>query len=241
MTTTKAKSSDLKQKICYIFQGGGALGSYQMGAYEALKDSGYSPDMIVGISIGSINASIIAGNKPENRKDKLRAFWDKVTTETSFPFNYFGMPKIPNWIGAQSALVNGQPGFFKPKLTPPTNFLKHTPDELGYYDTSPLRETLSELIDFDYLNQGDVRLCLGSVELGSGEFTFFDNHEQVISVDHIMASGALPPAFPPIKIDGKYYIDGGIFSNSPVFKVIDEFVQHPEDRRRILCFMVDVF
>ncbi len=241
-TAQKPKQTQaLKQKTCYIFQGGGALGAYQMGAYEALKSFGYLPDMIVGISIGAINASIIAGNEPGNRQAKLREFWDRITTAVPVPLDAFGIPKIHNWFGAQNALLNGQPGFFKPKIFPPGNILKHEPNELGYYDTSPLRETLLDLIDFKYLNEGHVRLCLGSVELSSGDFKFFDSHEQEIGPEHIMASGALPPGFPPVKIGGKYYIDGGVFSNSPVFKVIDEFVEKPEDIRRVLCFMVDVF
>ena len=242
LITASPKSISRKRKICYVFQGGGALGAYQMGAYEALRGAGYSPDMIVGISIGGFNSAIIAGNKPENRIAMLNKFWDKITTTVPIPMMAeLGLAKIHNWWGAQSSLINGQPGFFKPKLVRPGPLTHTTPDQLSYYDTSPLRETLLEVIDFKYLNEGHVRLCLGSVEVSSGEFVFFDNRSQEITPEHIMATGALPPGFPAVKIDDKYYIDGGVFSNTPIFKVVDEFAENPEDVESILCFMVDVF
>ena len=235
------KDTCLKRKICYIFQGGGALGAYQVGVCQALRESGYAPEMIIGISIGGINAAIIAGNKPEHRITKLKQFWDEITTSVPVPLmDAFGLFKIHNWFGAQNALM-GVNGFYHPKLINPAFLKDATPDEISYYDTTPLRETLSRLIDFKYLNEKHVRLCLGTVELGSGDFIFFDSFEQEITLDHVLATGALPPAFPPVKINNKYYVDGGVFSNTPVFKLIDEFAAHPSEMENILCFMVDLF
>jgi NTE family protein len=239
--TPKNDLQKLKRKICYVFQGGGALGVYQVGAYEAFREYGYAADMIIGISIGGINSAIIAGNPPENRVAKLHQFWDKITQDS--PTNHLydmGLAKMSNWFGANNAL-GGIPAFYKPRLFTPGVFAPAKPEELSYYDTSPLRETLKDLIDFDYLNQKHVRLCLGAVELSSGEFVFFDSYKQEITMDHVLATGALPPGFPPIKIGDEYYIDGGVFSNTPIFKVLDEFAENPEDMENVLCFMVDLF
>ena len=231
----------LKRKICYVFQGGGALGVYQAGAYEAFREYGYPADMIIGISIGGINAAIIAGNPPEHRVTKLKKFWDRITLDT--PTNYLydlGLEKMSNWFGANHSLA-GNPAFYKPRIIAPSMFGNYKPEELSYYDTSSLRETLKDLIDFKYLNEKYVRLCLGAVELGSGEFVFFDSYKQEITMDHVLATGALPPGFPPVKIDDKYYVDGGVFSNTPIFKVLDEFAENPEEMENVLCFMVDLF
>lgn len=231
-----------KPQVIYVFQGGGALGSYQVGAYEALSEHGYAPDMIVGISIGAINAAIIAGNKPENRLEKLGQFWDKITTRIPFPaINQFGMIKMHHWLSAQSSLMLGQRGFFKPRPINPAFISNSTPDKISYYDTTPLRNTLLELVDFEYLNRKHVRLCVGAVNLKSGKFKFFDNFEQEITVDHIMASSALPPGFPAIKIGNEYYVDGGVYSNTPISKVIDEFAESESEMKNVLCFMIDLF
>ena len=242
---TKSKSSissSKKREIIYVFQGGGALGSYQIGVYEALKEYNYSPDMVVGISIGAINAAIIAGNKPEDRLTKMCAFWDKISTKLPFPdFSEFGLSKIHHFYSAQLTLLFGQTGFFKPKLINPNFVMDATPDKISFYDTTPLRETLLELIDFEYLNQKHIRLCVGVVELESGDFQFFDSFEQEITVDHIMASGALPPGFPAIKINDKYYVDGGVYSNTPLSKIIDEFATSKSEISDVICFMVDLF
>ncbi len=242
-TATKKipKVKKLKRKICYVFQGGGALGVYQTGAYQAFHEQGYKPDMIVGISIGGINAAIIAGNKPENRTAKLNQFWDRITLDSPTNNLYdMGLEKLSNWFGANNSLV-GNPAFYKPRLFTPSMFGTAKPEELSYYDTSPLRETLKDLIDFKYLNEKHVRLCLGSVELSSGEFIFFDSLKQEITMDHVLATGALPPGFPPVKIGDKYYVDGGVFSNTPIFKVLDEFAENPDDMENVLCFIVDLF
>lgn len=235
-----AAKTKLKRKYCYVFQGGGALGAYQAGAYESFREYGYPADMVIGISIGGINAAIIAGNKVEDRVAKLKLFWNKVTTHTTIS----GEPelnKMLNKFGAHYAL-HGVPGFYTPRPFLPHFLSNAKPEHISYYDTSPLRETLYELIDFDYINKEKrTRLCLGSVELGSGEFVFFDSHKQEITMDHVLATGALPPAFPPIKINNEYFIDGGVFSNTPLFKLLDEFAENPEDMKNILCIMIDLF
>ncbi|ASK77972.1 hypothetical protein CF386_02385 [Paraphotobacterium marinum] len=234
-------SNQTKRKVVYVFQGGGALGSYQLGAYQALKEKGFSPNSIIGISIGAINAAIIAGNKPENRLKNLEIFWDRVTTAVPFGdfFDNFDK-KLRNLMGAHSALWHGQPGFFKPKLWP-SEFGNDKVENLSYYDTSPLKETLEELIDFEYLNKKHVRLSLCAVDLETGDFKVFDSFSETIRAEHIMASGAMPPGFPPVEIDGRYYIDGGLYSNTPIISILDRILTCPIDNRDILCFMVDLF
>lgn len=231
-----------KHEIVYVLQGGGALGAYQVGAYEALAEHNYSPDTIIGISIGAINAAILAGNPPEIRQQKLYQFWDRITTKMPFPMmSNLGLAKFHNWVSSHMSLAFGQKGFFIPKTLNPNLLPDATPDQFSYYDTSPLRDTLLELVDFDYLNKAKTRLCVGTVELESGEFVFFDNRMQALTPEHIMASCALPPGFPPIKIDNHYYIDGGVFSNTPLSKVIDDFADSEKEIKKVLCFMIDLF
>ena len=232
----------LKRKICYIFQGGGALGIYQVGAYKAFIESGYLPDMLVGISIGGINAAIIAGNPPEKRIDKLEQFWRTVTTDFYYPSfaDKLNLTKFYNFIGSTFAM-NGIPGFYYPRIFNPLFMPSNDLENLSYYDTSPLRTTLSNLIDFNYLNEKHIRLCLGVVELSEGKFEFFDNTNQEITVDHILATGALPPGFAPVKIKDKYYIDGGVYNNNALSKIFDEFADNVNNVQHLLCFMVDLF
>ncbi len=230
------------RKIIYVFQGGGALGSFQVGGLEALYEHDYRADMVVGISIGGMNAAIVAGNPPEKRLEMLKRFWNKITVSIPLPnFPFMGMSKIHNYFGAQHALNLGQPGFYKPKVISPWLLSHVTPEQLSFYDTAPLRETLQEVIDFEYLNQGHVRLCLGATELASGDFVFFDNSKEKITVEHIMASGALPPGFPAIEINGRYYVDGGVYANTPLSKVLEEFADTEHDICNVLCFMFDLF
>lgn len=231
-----------KREVIYVLQGGGALGAYQVGAFEALNEYGYAPDMVVGISIGSINAAIIAGNKPEDRLKKLYQFWDTITTKVKFPsFHNLGLSKIHHWLSANYTMINGQPGFFAPRPVSPWIYPELEIEQMSYYDTTALRETIAKVVDFNYLNQSHVRLCLGAVDLSSGEFEFFDNKIQEITIEHIMASGALPPGFAPVEIDGRYYIDGGVYSNTPLSKVIDEFAESEDQIQNVLCFMIDLF
>lgn len=235
------QQSHNNRKIIYVFQGGGALGTFQVGGVEALYESGYRADMIVGISIGGINASIMAGNPPEKRIERLKEFWNRVTSSVPVPnLPFAGAAKFHNFWGAMVSLV-GRPGFYTTRLINPFLLSNQTPDQLSFYDTTPLRETLSELIDFEYLNEGHVRLCLGATDLASGDFVFFDNAKEKITVDHIMASGALPPGFPAVEIDGRYYVDGGVYANTPLSMVLDEFAHNEESMKNVLCFMFDLF
>ncbi|HEX4855948.1 MAG TPA: patatin-like phospholipase family protein, partial [Limnobacter sp.] len=235
-TTPKA----WKEKSVLVLQGGGALGSYQAGAYAALHETGYDPQWLAGISIGSINAAIIAGNPPDLRVEKLRQFWDMVSSNLQFPNLVPGEQgrALYNQLNAGLVATWGVPGFFRPH-NPYVLFNPLAPASLyktSIYDTSPLKQTLVDLIDFDRLNNGDIRLSMGAVNVKTGNFIYFDSEKIRIRPEHIMASGALPEGFPPIEIDGEWYWDGGLVSNTPLQYVIDE--QCDED----LCiFQVDLF
>jgi NTE family protein len=224
------------KKIGLVLQGGGALGSYQAGVYEALASSEYSPDWVAGISIGAINAAIIAGNAPENRLRCLRGFWEGITAHSSlWPSALVGSPAL--WQQKASALTTllfGQPGFFTPRTL---QYWFSSDKFISYYDTSALKMTLERLVDFDRINNAkDMRLSVGAVNVRTGQFAYFDSANITIRPEHIMASGALPPGFPPVEIDGEYYWDGGLFSNTPL-----EYVLDYSPRRSRLTFQVDVF
>jgi NTE family protein len=223
------------RRIALVLQGGGALGSYQAGVYEALAGRGYEPDWLAGISIGAINAAIIAGNPPAERVARLRSFWEQISAPSAawpdLPF--------PPWQqalregGALAAVLFGQPGFFRPNLLqwwrtgePPTSF----------YDTTGLRATLERLVDFDRINAGKLRLSVGAVAVRTGNFAYFDSARQKIGPEHIMASGALPPGFPAVEVDGELYWDGGLVSNTPL-----QYVLESSPRNSMLAFQVDVF
>jgi NTE family protein len=228
--------SSYDKKIGLILQGGGALGSYQAGVYEALASSEYLPDWVAGISIGAINAAIIAGNAPENRLKCLRNFWEAITAPNSlWPAALIGGPAF--WqqsASALTALLFGQPGFFTPRTL---QYWFSSDKFVSYYDTSALTVTLERLVDFDRINNAkDMRLSVGAVNVRTGQFAYFDSAHIIICPEHIMASGALPPGFPPIEIDGEYYWDGGLFSNTPLGYVLDY-----SPRRSRLTFQVDVF
>jgi NTE family protein len=224
------------KRVALVLQGGGALGSYQAGVYEALAASEYRPDWVAGISIGAINAAIIAGNAPETRVARLRTFWENITAPTAFwPTGLSGPLAI--WqqkASAFSSLSFGQPGFFAPHglrewLAP------HLP--LSYYLTDALKETLERLVDFDRINNSkEMRFSVGAVNVRTGRFAYFDSEEIVIRPEHVMASAALPPGFPPIEIDGEHYWDGGLVSNTPLQYVLDYY-----PRQSRLTFQVDVF
>lgn len=221
-----------------VLQGGGALGAYQAGAYEGLSEAGYEPGWLAGISIGAINAAIIAGNKPEDRLPRLRAFWEQVTSAFPWPAPVFRgtARRIFNALSAEASVAWGAPGFFGPRLPWAVPLLDGAPGTLSLYDTAPLRNTLERLVDFDRINSGMVRLSLGAVNVKLGNFVYFDNTETRITVDHVMASGALPPGFPPVCIDGEHYWDGGLVSNTPLTQILDKGA-----KQDTLVFQVDLF
>ncbi len=207
-----------------VLQGGGALGAYQAGVYEGLAKAGFAPNWVAGTSIGAINAALIVGNAPELRLERLKAFWDLVSSRASGISAFAGMDLMRPWLNrmsAASAAAFGISGFYVPRVPPPAFAPEGSIGALSYYDTEPLRATLDELVDFDLINRGDVRLSLGAVNACTGEAVYFDNTTHTITASHVMASGALPPAFPPLEIDGEWYWDGGIMSNTPLLHVAE--------------------
>ncbi len=227
----------LPDQVALVLQGGGALGAYQAGVYAALADAAIDVDWVAGISIGAVNAAIIAGNPPERRVARLREYWEGVTSS---------LPSFPLWPGkamreaahlwsAGWVAAAGIPGFFLPRIIPPMLAMPGTPGALSFYDSAPLAKTLDALVDWDLLNDGPVRLSVGAVELESGNFHYFDSRDVRIDARHIMASGALPPGLPPVEIDGKLWWDGGLVSNTPLSHVLDT------QTGDLLVFQVDLF
>lgn len=233
----RAKALPLPDQVALVLQGGGALGSYQAGVIEALSAAGVEPDWVAGISIGAVNAAIVAGNPPERRIERLRAFWDLLGSWLpSFPIlpNDYVREFVHEWSAGFVALA-GVPGFFGPRFMPPTFAAPGTCDALSYYDSTPLIATLNSLIDWDLLNDGPMRLSVGAVDIESGNFRYFDTTEERIDARHIMASGALPPGLPPVEIDGRFWWDGGLVSNTPLSHVLDH------QSTNMLVFQVDLF
>jgi NTE family protein len=220
-----------------LLQGGGALGAYHGGVYEGLEAGGFAPDWVVGISVGAINAALIAGNPPERRLDRLREFWNLVSAQSPFilPAGMEFARSTMNQMAAASAILFGIRGFFSPRMPAPQFAPAGTIGALSYYDTEPLRATLQKLVDFDRINAGDVRLSLGTANVRTGESVYFDSTTHTITASHVMASGALPPGFPPVEIDGEFYVDGGIMTNTPLAYVGKDF------RLSALIVQVDLF
>ncbi len=211
-----------------VLQGGGALGAYQAGVYEGMAEHGFAPDWVAGVSIGAINAALIAGNPPQKRLERLREFWDRVSSGVSLvaPAQVDPVRVALNRLSAATAATFGVPGFFVPRVPPAFLAPDGTPEALSVYDTSPLEQTLEELVDFKLLNsETRVRLSVGAVDLHTGNSVYFDNQAQKVKPEHVMASGSLPPGFPPVVIDGAHYWDGGIVSNSPLWYVLDDSPQ----------------
>ncbi len=225
-------------KRVLVLQGGGALGAYQAGVYEALAAHDLRPGWVAGISIGAINAALIAGNPPERRVERLRAFWDQTSSELlPAPLKTGdGARTVINEISAAMIASFGSPGFFRPRLGSPLFAPPGSAEALSLYDTSPLKATLERLVDFDLINDGPVRLMVGAVNVISGNSVIFDSARQRIGPEHIMASGALPPGFPPVFVDGEPYWDGGLVSNTPLQVVLDE-----EQSEDLLVFQIDLF
>jgi len=227
------------EKEVLVLQGGGALGAYQAGAYEALCDAGHMPSWVAGTSIGAINAAIIAGNPPEQRASRLREFWERVSSRlVAWPLGTDdNSRRIFNETSAALSAVGGVPGFFEPRIPPAVVMPQGTPEAISVYDTEPLKATLNELVDFDLLNSGTVRMSIGAVQVLTGNMQYFDTASQAIGPEHVMASGALPPGFPPIEIDGEPYWDGGLVSNTP----LEHVLERSGPREDMCIFQIDLF
>jgi NTE family protein len=222
-------------RVVLVLQGGGALGAYQWGVYEALHEAGIEPSWVIGTSIGAITAALIAANAPAQRLPRLQAFWSQVEQRTPFAAaDWFGIGRA--W-GHLATVSHGIPAFFEPNTA-----ALHGPhvrvgvDRAAYYCTEPLRKTLAPLLDFEHLQNGPTRLTVGAVNACSGAMRYFDSREEALGLAHVMASGALPPAFPAVRIDGQPYWDGGIYSNTPIEAVLDD-----NPRRDALIFAVNMW
>jgi NTE family protein len=224
--------------VALLLQGGGALGAYQAGVYEGLAEHGYLPHWITGISIGAINGAIIAGNPPERRVERLREFWELITDGIS------GRPLVDgdlargifNEWSALASVTSGVNGFYSLRMPPAWMQPWGSEGSLSFYDTTPLRGTLERLVDFELLNSKEVRFSIGAANIRKGNSVYFDSEERRIGPEHIMASAALPPGFPPIEVDGEHYWDGGVLSNTPL-----EHLLETHGNESILVFQVDLF
>ena len=234
------KLNPAKLRVVLVLQGGGALGAYQAGVFQALHEHNLAPDWIVGTSIGAINAAILAGNPHETRLTRLRQFWEGIAHRDGYDMRQVSDQQRRSNIVLQTwdTIMRGVPGFFKPRMFSPfAAGVAVDPEQASFYDTSELGDTLDELIDFDYLNApGGIRLTVNALKVASGTLRSFDNRQLTINADHIRASGALPPGFPPVRVDGDLYWDGGLYSNTPLETVLDD-----TERVDTLCFMVDLW
>jgi len=231
--------------IALLLQGGGALGAYQAGVYEALAEAGIHPDWVAGISIGAINSALIAGNPPEKRVEMLRRFWERITNDVigGWPQDFLTPWMKGDWsrglmsqVSAGLAMMDGVRGFFTPRLSPPWLHPTGAIEATSFYDTANLKNTLESFIDFDRINAQDVRFSVGAVNVRSGNFVYFDTATHTIQPEHVMASSALPPGFAAVEIDGERYWDGGLISNTPLQWVMDSV-----PRRDTLAFQVDLW
>jgi NTE family protein len=247
------RKSPIRQKdrppfdqIALLLQGGGALGSYQGGVYQALEEANIRPDWVAGVSIGAINSAIIVGNPPEKRVKALRDFWEEISRPFPGPFGvplYASGLDLPSMMHAAvnrarafGVMLLGAPGFFTPRVPSPALMPTSDFSKLSFYDTGPLRATLERIVDFDRINSGETRLTVGTTNVQTGNLTCFDNQTDTITPAHIIASGSLPPGFPATEIDGQYYWDGGLVSNTPL-----QFVLDSKPRRDTLAFQVDLW
>ena len=226
----------LPGQVVLVLQGGGALGAYQAGVYEALHDAGVEPDWVIGTSIGAINGALVAGNAPQQRLDRLHAFWERIEKASAADALRLA-PTLNGWLNNADTLLRGVPGFFAPN---PAAWLgPHAPlgaEAAAYYSTAPLARTLEELVDFGRRAEGRPRFTVGAVNVRTGAMRYFDSRDGRLGVEHVLASGALPPAFAAVRIDGDPYWDGGIYSNTPVEAVLDD-----RPRRDSLIFTVNVW
>jgi NTE family protein len=235
------------QTIALVLQGGGALGAYQAGVYEGLEEAGIAPNWIAGISIGALNTAIIAGNAPNVRVDRLRQFWETICQPAYSPplaaavermlFSmHDGVRKAFTALQATSAMMQGQQGFFTPRMPTPLPWASGDPSAASWYDVSQLKTTLERLCDFDRINAREVRVSVGAVNVRTGNFEYFDNTRIALRAEHFIASGALPPGFAAVEIDREYYWDGGVVSNAPLYEVM-----RSTPRKHTLVFQVDLW
>ncbi|MCS3741590.1 MULTISPECIES: patatin-like phospholipase family protein [unclassified Rhizobium] len=246
--THRTKERPPFERIALLLQGGGALGSYQAGVYQALAEAGLHPDWVAGISIGGINSALIAGNPPEKRVEALRSFWETVTAPApGLPTLFSAMLGMMGFKGdaergllnqahAFATLMDGAAGFFTPRPVPPFFSSAGSIEAESFYDVAPLKATLERLVDFDRINSGAMRFSAGAVNVRTGNFEYFDTTTHTIRPEHVMASGSLPPGFPATRIDGEYYWDGGLISNTPLQWVLDN-----SPREDTLAFQVDLW
>jgi NTE family protein len=230
--------------IALLLQGGGALGAYQAGVYQALAEANFHPDWVAGISIGGINSAIIAGNAPERRVEALREFWEFITANSLWPspivdalYSHGDFARsVANQFRAGFAAAFGVRGFFSPRSISPWLQPAGAQEATSYYDTSSMKTTLEQFVDFDRINSGTMRFSIGAVNVATGNFVYFDNTTHTIGPEHVMASTALPPGFPAIEIEGSHYWDGGLVSNTPL-----QWVLESEPRMDTLAFQVDLW
>jgi len=242
---SRARTRPPFECIALLLQGGGALGSYQAGVYQALSEANLHPDWVAGISIGAINSAIIAGNPPEQRVAKLRAFWEAITANPFFDWAATADQFAPkgdfarsafNQLSAAWAMFGGAPGFFALRQPAPWLHPVGCLEATSFYETKLLKATLEQLADFDRINSGEMRFSVGAVNVRSGNFVYFDNTTREIRPEHVMASGSLPPGFPAIEIEGEHYWDGGLLSNTPLQWVVEH-----GPRQDTLAFQVDLW
>jgi NTE family protein len=251
MTLENSEVHDLVKnydEVVLVLQGGGALGSYQAGVFEGLFESNIEPDWITGISIGALNTAIIAGNRPEDRLKSMKGFWHKICKTNSLPLNLsflspyinglnINFRKFVSAFSATRTIFEGQNGFFTPRRPLPLPFINSvSPDEISYYKINELKETLLEFVNFDLINSKKIRVSVGAVNVKTGNFVYFDNTKEELKPEHFMASGALPPGFPAVEINGEYYWDGGLVSNTPLTEILE--AKEKKDR---LIFQIDLW
>ncbi|ACL62516.1 patatin-like phospholipase family protein [Methylobacterium nodulans] len=229
---------EAKPNCVLVLQGGGALGAYHIGAYQALSEGGFEPDWFSGISIGAINAAVLAGNQPADRLAKLEALWHAISwPEVLVPLKQLPLEIWHNNLSNAAALMFGQPAFFTPRPVSPFVAPPGNPSTVSFYDTAPLRETLRDLADFDLINSAKVRLTLGATDVATGDMVFFDNtKEGPFGPEHVMASGSLPPGFPATKVGDRYYWDGGCVSNTPLEAILED-----QPKGHTVVFMIDLW
>jgi NTE family protein len=234
---TVSRPSRETPTVALMLQGGGALGAYHIGAYQALAEHNLHPDWVAGISIGAINAAIIAGNRPEQRVERLAALWETISwPDLPAQLPLTAWQTLHNMASNAEALLFGQPHFFTPRPVNPLLVPQAPPQQVSFYDTTPMLFTLRRFADFLLINSRVVRLSLGATNIATGDLEFFDNHRQTIGPEHVLASGSLPPGFPATEVNGKLYWDGGCVSNTPLDAVVDE-PGHP----RMVVFLLDLW